>query len=118
MLSATELAMMRATQALTFDLTATITRLVSSDDSAGGQLPSTPTTSTSPCRLAPHRSALSEEVEAALIQGKSLWDITFPALTDVRYQDRITISGQEYEVISRYAPKSRETARTVLCVER
>jgi hypothetical protein len=118
MLSAAELAMMRATQALTFDLTATITRLVSSEDGAGGQLPATPTTSTSACRLAPHKSALSEEVEAAMIQGKALWDITFPALTDVRYQDRIAIGGQEYEVISRYGPKSRETARMVLCVER
>ena len=101
-----------------FDKTATITRLVNTPDGAGGWLPATPTTSTSVCRLAPHKSALSEELEASLVQGKGIWDITFPALTDIRYADRVTIDEQGYEVISRYAPKSRETARVMLCVER
>lgn len=118
MLTDADLAMMRTTQDLTFDLMATITRLVSVDDGAGGQLPATPVTTESPCRLAPHKAADGEELEASAIQGKGLWDITFPALTDVRYQDQITIEGQGYEVISRYAPRSRETARVVLCVER
>jgi hypothetical protein len=119
MLLAADLTRMRAVQALTFDLTATITRPSGgTDDGAGGRLPTSPATSTSPCRLAPHRGEKGEEVVAGAIQGMNQWDITFPALTDVQSKDRITIGTKSYEVISLRAPSSRETARTVLCVER
>lgn len=118
MLTAAELAMMRGTQALRFDLTATVTRPVTTDDGEGGRAPAPPVTFTVPCCVAPRKSAVGEEVEAAKIQGKGLWDITFPALTDVRLTDRLTINGRGYEVINQSAPKSRETARVILAVER
>lgn len=118
MLTAAELAIMRGMQNRRFDLTATITRPSVTDDGAGGTLPGTTTTFTSLCCRAPHKAADGEAVVAGNIQGTGLWDITFPALTDVRGADQITIDGQGYEVISHYAPKSRETARMVLCVER
>lgn len=118
MLTAAELAMMRSTQSQRFDLTATVSRPNGTTDNAGGALPSAPTTFDSACCRTPHKSALGEEVEAGAIQGKGLWDITFPALTDARLQDQITIGSQSYEVVKLDAPKSRETARVVLCVER
>lgn len=118
MLSAGELAIMRGIQNKRFDLTATITRSTGTDDGAGGTLPGSPTTFTSPCCRAPHKASDRENMVAGNIQGSGVWDITFPALTDIRDADRITIDGQGYEVISHYAPKSRETARMVLCVER
>lgn len=118
MLSDADLARARELQNRTFDLTATVTRLVTIDDGAGGTLPGVPVTFTSPCRLSPHKAADREAVVAGAVQGVNLWDVTFPALTTVGYADRITIGTQEFEVISRYAPKSRETARVVLCVMR
>ena len=123
LLSDADIARARALQARSFDLTATVTRLVMVDDGAGGQLPGTPTTFTSPCRISGHKSALGEQIVAGAMQGAGLFDITFPALTDIRLEDRITIvfSGTEtksYEVINAYSPKSRETARQVLAVER
>ena len=123
LLSDTDLTRMRALQARSFDLTATVTRLVFSDDGAGGQLPGTPTTFTSACRISGHKSALGEQIVAGAMQGAGLWDITFPALTDIRLEDRVTIvhsptDTRSYEVINAYAPKSRETARQVLAVQR
>ena len=123
LLSDADIARARALQARSFDLTATVTRLVMTDDGAGGQLPGTPTTFTSPCRIAGHKSALGEQIVAGAMQGAGLFDVTFPALTDVRLEDRITIvfsptDTRNFEVINAYAPKSRETARQVLCVQR
>ena len=123
LLSDADIARARALQARSFDLTATVTRLVMVDDGAGGQLPGTPTTFTSPCRISGHKSALGEQIVGGAMQAAGLFDVTFPALTDVRLEDRITIvfSGTEtksYEVINAYSPKSRETARQVLAVER
>jgi hypothetical protein len=118
MLNSAELAIQRATQNRRFDLVATIERPNGTDDGAGGLLPAAPTTFTSPCCRAPRNSAVGERVEAAKIQGQTVWEITFPALTDVRLEDRIRIEGVGYEVIANFGPKSRETARMVLCVQR
>lgn len=123
LLSDGAIAKARALQERTFDLTATITRLVEVDDGAGGTLPGTPTTFTSPCRVSGHKSAIGEQIVAGAMQGAGLFDITFPALTDIRLEDRITIvfsatDTRNFEVINAYAPKSRETARQVLCVLR
>lgn len=123
LLSDGALARARALQERTFDLTATVTRLVFVDDGGGGQLPGTPTTFTSPCRVSGHKSALGEQIVGGAMQGAGIWDIAFPALTDVRLEDRITVvfsatDTRHYEVINAYAPKSRETARQVLAVER
>ncbi|MGP1664478.1 MAG: hypothetical protein ACTS5I_00895 [Rhodanobacter sp.] len=123
LLSDGALAQARALQAKTFDLVATITRLVEVDDGAGGTLPGTPVTTTSPCRVSGHKSAIGEQIVGGAMQGAGLWDITFPALTDIRLEDRITVvfsptNTRNYEVVNAYAPKSRETARVVLAVER
>lgn len=118
LLTDADLTRARALQNRTFDLTATITRPTTIDDGGGGTLPGPDVITTSPCRLSPHKAADREAIVAGAVQGVGLWDITFPALTDVGFADRITIGAQGYEVISRYGPKSRETARVVLCVQR
>lgn len=114
-----QLTLERTLQNATFDLVATITRPgTGTDDGEGGIIPGTSTTFTSPCRLIPRRSEKGEALAASALRAGTVWNITFPALTDIRLNDRITINDLSYEVIARYAPKSRETARTVLCVER
>lgn len=118
LLTPAELAIFRTTQLMRFDLTATIERPGGTEDSSGGFLPGSPTTFTSPCCITPHRAAQQETLVGAELQGQALWDISFPALTDIKQTDQITVDGQGYEVVSLQAPKSRETARVVLCVER
>lgn len=118
MLSASDLARVRAVQALTFDLTATVSHPNYTDDGAGGRLPAAPTTFTVPCRRASHRSTEGETIVAERVQGRELWDITFPAGTDIRQESIITIGSQGYEVVSKRGPRSWETALVVLCVER
>lgn len=113
----------RAMQARTFDLTATVTREVLIDDGGGGTYPGTSVIFQTPCRISGHKSAAGEVMVAGVLQGQSLFDITMPALTDIRLADRITIvfsatDTRTYEVLNMSAPKSRETARTVLAQER
>jgi hypothetical protein len=109
---------MRAFQALTFDKTATITRAVYVDDGAGGTVPGTPITFTSSCRLSPNKTADSEAVLAGRIDTTGMWEITFPALTDIRASDDITVGSQQFEIARVYGPKSRESARMVLAIEK
>lgn len=113
----------RALQARTFDLQAVITRQVWIDDGAGGTYPGDPVLINVACRISEHKSAAGEQLVAGALVGQSLFDVTFPAGTDVRLADRfsITFSGgdtRSYEVLNMSAPKSRETARVVLCQER
>ena len=118
LVNAATLAQVRAMQALTFDKTATVTRAVYVDDGEGGTLPGTPITFTSPCRLSPNKTADSEAVIAGAIDTTGMWEITFPALTDIRASDDITVDGKSFEIARVYGPKSRETARVVLAVEK
>lgn len=123
MLSDADLARARALQAKSFDLTATILREVMIDDGGGGTYPGDPITIATPCRISEHKSAAGEVVVAGVLQGANLFDLTFPALTDIRLADRVTIvfsatETRSYEVLNMSAPKSRETARVVLVQER
>ena len=119
MLTTAEMAIMRSTQQGRFDRTATIVRAgTGTDDGAGGRLDSPPLTATVPCSVRPRNSAQPEKVAGAMIQPATQFDITFPALTDVRPEDEVTIEGRTYAVVSVYGPASRETARMVLAVER
>lgn len=118
LVNAVTLAQVRSMQALTFDKTATVTRATWIDDGAGGTLPGTPVTFAVACRLSPNKTADSEAVLAGAIDTTGMWEITFPALTDIRADDDITVDGKSFEIARVYGPKSRETARVVLAVER
>lgn len=117
MLTARELAEMRAVQAETLTDTATVTRRAYAADGLGGQTETT-TAATLPCRVAP---ALFER-DGAMVGGQvreiAQWRITFAAGADVRKDDRVAVSGAVYEVLAVYGPETRETARVVLAEER
>lgn len=118
MLAASDLARMRAAQATTFDLTATVSHPNFTDDGEGGRLPAAATTFAAACRLAPHKTADGEMLVAERFQGKALWDITFATGTDIHADSTITIGARGLEVASRRGPHTLDTALVVLCVER
>lgn len=116
MLTTAELTDMRATQALTLDQTATVTRRVYADDGAGGSTEST-TTASLPCRVAP-ASGGQRQMLGGQFAELSVWRVTFAALADVRKNDKVDVLGKKLEVQLVMGPESRETARVTLCVER
>lgn len=119
MLSSAELTATRATQATTFDQTGVIKRKTGSDDGAGGSLPGTPTTvATVACRLGPSQTSDREEIVAAGIQSMTVWRITVPQGTDIRRTDYVEIGSRAFEVMAVYGPRTNETARVALGVER
>lgn len=116
MLTATELADMRAVQTLTFDQVATVTRRVLTPDGTGGQTASN-TTSSLPCRVAPASGAQRSMLGAQYAESQA-WKVTFAAGVDVRMTDRIAVAGHNFEVVAVLGTESRETARVTLGVER
>lgn len=116
MLSATELATLRATQVQALPAVATITRRALASDGAGGQTETTSTT-TAACRAAV-ASAQQVELVAGQLNERTAWRITFAQGTDVRDTDMISVGGRSYEVLTILAGASWETARVALCALR
>jgi hypothetical protein len=120
MLSSAELTALRAAQAATFDQSAVIKRLPTFvSDGAGGATAGSPTTvATVACRVAPANVADTEMVAAAGVVSRQVWRVTVPQGTDVRAADWLTIGGRTLDVMAIYGPRSFETARVLVCVER
>lgn len=116
MLSDSELEQMRADQLATMTETATVTRRSTVSDGAGGGV-QTETTFTLPCRRTIMRAGQGEALASGqFVQGQN-WRVTFPALSDIRQGDGLTIDGKRYEVIAVLGPKTRGTALPVYCKE-
>lgn len=116
MLSAAELAGMRATQAMALPDVATITRRVYASDGEGGQTVSATVTQAA-CRLAVAR-AQEAQLVAGQLNERPAWRITFAQGVDVRSTDMISVGGRSFEVVSLLAGSSWETARVALVAER
>lgn len=117
MLSATELATMREVQALTMQTACTIVRRAWVADGLGGQ---TETTTTTPavCRIAASANMPDYQLVGGRVNEAALWRATFPAGTDVRKTDLLTIGERAFEVLGILAPSTYETARVCVCVEK
>lgn len=122
LLSAAELASMRATLNRTLPDTATIQRnTLQSDGSGGTEVASTATTGPFACRVAipavtGTRSG-REEVIAGRLDAVGIWTITLPAGTDVKAQDRIIVGSRTFEVTVPLRPRSWQLSCRVLCTE-
>jgi hypothetical protein len=119
MLTTAQMTAVRAAQAQTFDLTATIRRRTVSQDATTKRVSETTSAvGTMPCRLAPGKASDRERIEAGRVVSGTIWRITGAAETDVRLNDQLTIGSRTFEVIAVWGAESRETARVCLCVER
>ena len=112
MLSADEIAAMRATATASLPETIEVQRATRAADGAGGQAVSWSPAGTYPGRLAP-AGGEDEREFAGRVAGRSLWRITLPAEADVRLDDRVVVGGRTFEVLGVRA-RSFELCRVVL----
>ena len=114
MLSADDLDIMRATQAMALPNTATRTRRMYVSDGMGGQTPSESTTSYA-CRLAP-TSGRELEV-AARVTSAVTFTVTLPYDADVVADDELTVNGRTFQIVAVLRGEAWQTALRVLAVE-
>ena len=114
MLSSTDLATMRAAQALALSDTATRTVSTYVSDGMGGQVASTSTTSYA-CRIAP-TSGRELEV-AARVTSAVAFTVTLPYDANVTADDTITVNGRILRVVAALQGGAWQTALRVLAVE-
>lgn len=116
LLSAAEIAAMRADLNRMMPDSATIQRDTIGSDGSGGQTV-TGTTTTGPfaCRVAV--ASGKEEVIAGKLDAVGSWTITMPAGTDVLAGDRILIGSRTFEVSIPLRPRSWQLSCRVLCTE-
>mgnify|MGYP000981949564 CR=1 FL=1 len=114
MLSATEVAAMRAIQGEALPDTATRTRKALVPDGMGGHT-ETPSTETYACRIAP-TSGRELEV-AARITSAVTFIVTLPYDADVVADDELTVNGRTFQIVAVLRGEAWQTALRVLAVE-
>lgn len=117
MLTATELANMRAAQIAALPGTCTISAKTETSDGMGGRTESWSTVASGvACRLSPMQ-AMGADVEAVVMehfQGRSLWQLTIPVTQAISHNNRVTVAGTTYEVVQVRDGGQWETARRVI----
>jgi hypothetical protein len=111
MLTANDLALMRAAQQAALPDTCSIQRATSSHNVIGEGVPSWAAVGVAiPCRLAPQLRR--RDLQAVGEQQRTVgdWVVTLPYDTDVRSGDRIIIGGDVYDVIDTQRAESWLTA--------
>ena len=127
MLSATELAAMKVTRQSAMPDRADIRRPAAPDTTSGdfGERPHqagalTLVASGVVCRKQSPQSPRSLQAREALakVTDQTLWEVVFPAATDVRFGDTLTIAGVAHVVQAVLAPGVWETGRAAVVVEK
>lgn len=116
MLSADEIAGMRATLLASLPDTGTIQRNTPEDDGQGGHEDAWTTLATTRLRVAPVGRTPQERAIADRVTSESLWTVTLPSGQDVTARDRIAVGGRTFEVVAVLAG-SWVLARRVVAVE-
>lgn len=107
MLTATEIAAMRAVLDTSLPDSGTIVRATLVDNGAGGQTPTWAAAGTVLCRVSPTPLTPTEQVDASdAPAARRAFVVTFPHGTDVRATDRVQFGGDTYELVGVDAPRS------------
>ena len=116
MISAGDLAAMKATLAESLPDSCQVWRNTPVSDNAGGTTDAWAMLSVADCRISPlARSDRLAELEVAdRIAAVNSWILTFPVGTDVTEKDRIVSGVRGLEVASVLAPRTWEIGRRVL----
>ncbi len=117
MLTAAEIADMRATQDMALPSSCAISRVALTSDGAGGQTESWSTNATVSCRLGALGNSGAERVIAERLTSVTPFVVTLPAGTDVLPKDRIVVDGRAFEVVVVLDKAAWETARRVAVTE-
>lgn len=117
MLTADDLTAMQATLDGSLPDSATIKRLTRTSDGAGGYSEAWNAVGAAvACRVSPLGSAAEREL-ATKLSATLPWVLTFPDLTDVTAQDRITVGVRTFQAVGVLAARTWEISRRVLCQE-
>lgn len=107
MLTATEIASMRAVLDDSLPDSAVIERATLVDNGAGGQTPTWAAAGTALCRVSPSDLTPGEQVDGSdAPAARRTFTLTFPHGTDVRPTDRVTFGGATYDLTGVDAPRS------------
>lgn len=113
LLSAAQIASMKTTADLALPDTAVISRATLASDSMGGYTETWATVATVACRLDPPGNARLDQWQEK-IMNRAVFILSTPASTDIRSQDRATISGSVYEVLGLMDASWEITSRAVV----
>ncbi len=116
MLSATELAAMRATLNASLPDTAQVQTLTRTADGMGGYTESWTLGASYSCRLS-SRGVPQEYLQQAAVQGAQYWMVTLPYNAAVTRQDRLIVGGKMLSIVGFQSGGAWETAKRVVCVE-
>lgn len=117
MLTASDLAFMRATQDEALPDTCTIQQKTLTSDGMGGYTEGWTDRATDvACRLAPATYRPGEQVIAEQQVGSSLWQLTLPAGQVIEASDRVVVAGVTYEVVGVHSGGAWETAKRALLI--
>lgn len=113
MTSTSDLTKIRAEQNKLMPDTVYIQRLTRTSDGAGGWTEAWQTVATTKGRIAPSQRQAGETVQGGAIMAYGEFIVTLPYDTDLRQDDRLQISGTQYEVKA-ILDRSEKTALRVL----
>lgn len=116
-LTSSDIASMRAALLTLMPDAGVISRASEAADAFGGQTRTWATVASSACRVAPETRQPEERETGGALAGVTSYVITFPSGTDVRAQDRVTISGVVYEVSGVRQRGAWEFSRRVIAVK-
>jgi head-tail adaptor len=116
MLTDSDLAAMRATQARALPETATIRRATTSRTATGGTSESWDDAGSASCRLS-SRGVPREYLEAGAVSGAHYWMVTMPYDTAVTREDRLIVGGRTLEIVGFASGGEWATALRAVCVE-
>lgn len=116
LLTAGDMAAMRAAQNAALPDTCTRTRTPLVADDMGGQKAGTPTVASYACRLS-NRGVPAQYEAMGAVLGQQLWMVTLPYNADVIAEDVLTIGAQNMRVLGIASGGAWETATRAVCVE-
>jgi len=116
MLSAAELASLRATLTTSLPGTVTVTRSSVTADGFGGQTEAWAAIGTVAARVSPTGNG-QENITAGGVIAVAPWTVTMPYGTNITERDRLTYQGQTLEVITTSSPRDWGTAVRCDCRE-
>lgn len=117
MISAREITLLAEDVATILPSTAAIKRRSAGSDGLGGRAETYATAATVACRIAPVSTDVIEKEVGSRLRSDVVWRVAFPAGTDVRSTDRLTISGATYAVEAVRDGRSVEVERVAYCAK-
>lgn len=87
-------------------------------DGAGGSTLNESTQSDVPCRRMPNLAGNTEVPFGGQLQSGLQWQFAFPYDTVIGNDDEIVYGSERFAVMGTLGPRTLETARRVICVEK